>query len=315
MKRWIWVVATVFLLMALTACQDGQAEQLGQNSETAVTFTDDLGRVVTVDRPGRVACLIGSFADIWHLAGGTETIVAAANDTWTYFDIPLGEDVVNLGLTKSLNVEQLLACRPDLVLASCNTALNVELEDTFEAMGLNVAYFRVSTFDDYLRMLDICTQITGCRENYRRYGEAVRGQMENALARADGSRPSVLCIRVTGSGSKVKSSEGNVLGEMLYDLDCVNIADSDETVLEQLSMEAILKADPDYIFAVLQSSDPAAAKQVLETTLLCQPAWQSLTAVRENRFYILDPKLYNLKPNAKWGDAYEALADILYPAG
>ena len=36
-----------------------------------VTFTDDLGRTVTVDQPERVAALLGSFAQIWMLAGGT----------------------------------------------------------------------------------------------------------------------------------------------------------------------------------------------------------------------------------------------------
>lgn len=312
MKKCIYVLMVLCLLLALAAC--GNEQEKVSLSEDAVTFTDDLGRKVTVDRPQRVACLIGSFADIWHLAGGTDTIVAAAADTWTYFDIPLGENVVNLGGTKSLSVEQLAACEPDFVIASCNTALNVELEDTFEEMGLNVAYFRVSTFDDYLRMLELCTQITGCWENYDLYGEPVRAKIENAIVRADGTCPTVLCIRATGSGCKVKNSEGNVLGEMLFDLDCRNIADSDESLLEQLSMEAILLADPDYIFVVLQSSDPKEAEQVLESTLLSQPAWQSLTAVKEKRFFILDPVLYNLKPNAKWGDAYEALADILYPA-
>ena len=54
---------------------------------------------------------------------------------------------------------------------------------------------------------------------------------------------------------------------------------------------------------------------VLETTLLNNPAWQSLTAVQEGRYYVMDPNLYNLKPNARWGEAYEQLADVLYPAG
>ena len=37
--------------------------------EQAVTFTDDLGRSVTVQQPERVAALIGSFADM-PVAGG-----------------------------------------------------------------------------------------------------------------------------------------------------------------------------------------------------------------------------------------------------
>ena len=89
--------------------------------------------------------------------------------------------------------------------------------------------------------------------------------------------------------------------------------DADGTLLKSLSLEAIIAAEPDYIFAVLQGSDPTDARQTLETTLLSNPAWGQLTAVREGRFYTLDHALYNLKPNARWGEAYEKLADILYP--
>lgn len=308
----IWILCCLLLL---SGCGSTNFEAASEaDSETAVTFTDDLGRQVTVDRPQRVACLIASFADIWCLAGGAEQIVAATDATWTYYVLPLRDDVVHLGASKELNLEQLLACEPDLVLASCGTDRNVALEETFDQMGLNAAYFSVNSFDDYLRMLRVCTQITGNAENYEIYGSTVQMQVENALLRADGTRPSVLYIRATGSSCKVKNSEGSVLGEMLAALDCENIADRDNSLLEQLSMEEILLADPDYIFVVLQSANPADAQEVLETTLLHNPAWGSLTAVREGRYYVMDPNLYNLKPNARWGEAYEQLADILYPA-
>ena len=308
------LLATCCLLLA--ACGNSVSPSAPQNvpAETSVTFTDDLNRQVTVDRPQRVACLISSFSDIWCLAGGADAIVAATDATWRYFDLPLRDDVVNLGNTKELDVERLLACEPDLILASGGTDRNVELEASFSAMGLNAAYFSVDTFADYLRMLKICTEITGKTENYDLYGTQVARQVEAALARQDGSTPSVLYIRATGSSCKVKNSEGSVLGEMLKDLGCINIADRNGSLLEQLSIEAILQADPDYIFVVLQSADPADAQAILQTTLLDNPAWASLTAVQEGRYHVMDPNLYNLKPNAQWGKAYEQLADILYPA-
>ena len=77
--------------------------------------------------------------------------------------------------------------------------------------------------------------------------------------------------------------------------------------------EGILAGDPDYIFAVLQGADAAAAQASLDGALLSNPAWSGLRAVREGRFITLDHRLYNLKPNARWGEAYEKLADILYP--
>lgn len=299
----------VFLLAVLmfAGCAAPETEEEGY------VFTDDLGREVVVYSTDRVACLIGSFADIWYLAGGVDSIVATAKDTWTYFDLPLRENVVNLGGTKELDLEQLVACDPDFIIASCNTAAQVELKDTFDAMGMTVAYFDVSTFEDYLRVLGTFTQMMEHPELYRLYGEEVGYQVNRAMARADGSQPSVLYIRASGSSVKVKNSEGSVLGEMLADLDCRNIADREGSLLEQLSMEVILQEDPDYIFVIMQSADPSAAEQVLEATLLSDPAWNTLTAVREGRYHVLDQTLYNLKPNERWGEAYEQLAQILYP--
>ena len=96
-----------------------------------VSFLDGLGRSVAVERPERVAALIGSFADIWCLAGGQETLAAAADDAWTSFDLGLSGDVVNLGGVKEPNLELLLSVQPDLVLASCNTEADVELLNAF----------------------------------------------------------------------------------------------------------------------------------------------------------------------------------------
>ena len=51
---------------------------------------------------------------------------------------------------------------------------------------------------------------------------------------------------------------------------------------------------------------------MLEKTLFSNPAWQTLTAVREGRVHVMDGSLFNLKPNSRWGEAYEQLAEILY---
>ena len=282
------------------------------SAEGAVAFTDALGREVSVSEPQRVAALIGSFADIWCLAGGKDTLAAAAGDAWTQFDLDLPETVADLGAVKSPSIETLLAADPDFVIGSANTAADVELMELMDELGIPAACFEVTSFDDYLEMLGICTRITGDAEAYRLHGEAVQEQVEAARARADGSSPTVLYIRATGSSCKVKGSEGSVLGEMLADLGCENIADSETGLLESLSLETIVAADPDYIFAVLQG-EMEGAQAMLAGTLLDNPAWEGLTAVKEGRFYLMDQQLYNLKPNARWGEAYEGLADILYP--
>ncbi len=309
------VIAIYCLLAALLSGCGGESAAGGVTEQEAsgISFTDDLDRTVTLSEPPRrVAALIGSFAEIWCLAGGKETLAASAGDAWTQFDLGLGPEVVDLGGVKEINTEMLFAVQPDLVLASSNTAADVALLDLLEEAGLTAAYFNVSAFPDYLRMLDICTQLTGCPEYYDQYGAAVETQVEAARSRADGSAPTVLYVRATGSSCKVKNSQNSVLGEMLADLGCVNIADSASGLLENLSLEIIMDQDPDFIFAVVQGSDTAKAEALLDAALLSHPAWASLRAVREGRFHVMDQRLYNVKPNADWGKAYEQLADILY---
>ena len=308
-------LALVLLLPTLAGCAPAGAgsssPSAGSQGTEPISFTDDLGRTLSLERPERVACLIGSFADLWCLAGGKDTLVAAADDAWTSFQLDLGEEVVNLGGVKEPNLELLIQAQPDLVIASSNTAAQVALLDTLEGMGLTAAYFQVSGFSDYLNMLDVCTRLTGRPERYEQYGLALQDQVDGAKAACAGLSPTVLYVRATGSSCKVKNSRDTVLGEMLADLGCVNIADSSQSLLEQLSLEVILDRDPDFIFAILQGSDPTDARRTLEDTLLSNPAWQSLTAVEEGRFFVLDDQLYNLTPNARWGDAYEQLADLL----
>lgn len=301
---------------ALTGESTREAESVpkGENAseaENSITFIDALEREVTVESSERVAALIGSFADVWLLSGGE--LAAAANDSWDSLELPLGEEVVNLGSILEPDVEQLIAAQPDLVLASANTDADVEMEELLEQAGITVAYFAVSNFEEYLHMLDICTQITGRRDLYETNGLAVAEQIEEVKKRADGSAPKVLFLRASASSVKAKGSQGTVCGEMLAELGCVNIADSDAGLLEDLSMEAILTADPEYIFVTLQGSDVEAAMQNMENLLFDNPAWSALTAVKQGKYYLLDKRLFNLKPNARWGEAFEQLADILYP--
>ena len=317
----------LLLLAGCGAASSGPASSAGgasaaatapADSGAACTFTDDLGREVTLEAaPRRVAALTGSYADIWCTAGGRDTLVASASDAWTDFDLGLGEEVANIGGAMGVSVEELLAAAPDLVLASTNIPSNQEMLPALEAAGVDVAFFSVDTFEDYLRMLEVCTGLTGSPEAYQTYGEAVAEEIEAARARAaaaleEQGPEKVLYIRAAASVVKPKGSNGTVLGEMLADLGCINIADQDQSLLEDLSMEAILAADPDKILIVLQGADPEPAKAQLEGEVLSNPAWQQLTAVREGKVYYMDKDLYHLKPNARWGEAYDHLVEILY---
>jgi len=296
-------------LLFLCACSGG-----GTESPREVRVTDALGREVFVPRtPRRVAALIGSFADVWMLAGGE--LCAAADDAWEDFGLPL-DGAVNIGGAHSPSLELLISADPELVIASASTASNVEMRESLEAMGIAVVYFDVDCFEDYLSMLDICTDITGRKDLYDQNGLRLKVQIDGIKERYQSadipeSERKILLLRAASTFVKAKGSRGTVLGEMLSDMGCINIADSDTSLLENLSVEAVMREEPYHIFAVTMGGDEEKAKKTLYSMIRENPAWSSLEAIRSGRLHVMDKKLFNLKPNAHFAEAYEILADIL----
>ena len=86
-----FIVCLTMMLSILTACSSGESTQ----NENVVTFTDALGREVTVSKESqRVATLIGSFADVWMLAGGS--VCATAEDAWEDFGLELPLSLIHI---------------------------------------------------------------------------------------------------------------------------------------------------------------------------------------------------------------------------
>ena len=312
--RHIAILACATMLLGIfTACGSAESTQ----SQNSIAFTDALDREVSVQKkPERVAALIGSFADVWVLSGGS--ICATAEDAWDDFDLEL-PDAVNIGGAHSPNLELLLAADPDLVIASASTSSNVEMREVLEAAGITVAYFDVDNFDDYLAMLDICTDITGRKDLYEKNGLMIQSQIEVVKTEVAASSLSdhertVLLLRAHSGSVKAKGSEGTILGEMLADLGCINIADSDTSLLEALSVESVIRQEPYRIFVVTMGDDTEKAIDNLNRLMDENPAWGSLRAVTEGRLHVMDRKLFNIKPNAGWAESYEKLSEIILGA-
>ena len=317
MKHHVISAAVTLLLCAvlcglLPSCSSPPQEP--SDGHSTVTFTDALGREIRIKQnPERVAALLGSFADVWVLAGGK--LCAAAEDAWEDFGLELS-DAVHIGGAHSPSLELLLSADPDLVLASASTAGHLDMKDTLEAMGITVVYFNVDNFTDYLAMLDFCTDLTARKDLYRQNGLQVMEEIETVKAAyaAEGLPPAertVLLLRASSGTVKAKGSEGTVLGEMLADMGCINVADRDGSLLENLSAEAVIRAEPRHIFAVTMGSNTEAAMESLKNMMEENPAWGTLRAVQEGRLHIMDKHLFNLKPNHRWGEAYRKLYETL----
>lgn len=274
----------------------------------AATIADANGNSLEfAEMPRSVVALLGSYGDVWLEAGGT---LAGATE-----DIAEGE-TVNLGSHSEPNMELLMALDPDFVILSADTAAHPAIGDVLESAGIPHGYFSMQTWQGYMEMLKAFTDITGRADIYEKTARSVQSSIEMTLADAqsheDYGRQTALLLRTYVTSVKAKGSEGTVAGPILKEMGLVNIADGDSVLSENLSMEAILMADPDWIFVVSMGADQAGAEQMLQDTLLSNPAWNTLTAVKEGRFVTLDRDLFHLRPNSRWAEAYKIIFDLVY---
>lgn len=277
-----------------------------------VSITDSNGSQITLDTSApRVVAAYGSFAEAWLLAGGQ--LCGVTQDALEQRDLGLPEDIAVVGTVKELNAEEIIALEPDLVLLASDITAQADIRDVLENAGLACAFFQVDTFADYAFMMEQLCAITGREDLYEENVTQVGQQIEEAQANAalSSTRPNVLLIRAFSTGIKAKTDD-ELAGAILKDLGAHNIADDHPSMLEDLSLEEVIAADPDYIF-VTTMGDEQKALDYLNGLIQQNPAWSELSAVKENRYVVLPKDLFHYKPNNRWGESYQYLGEILYP--
>lgn len=328
-KNWMRPATALFLSAVLAACaastdtassqpvpssaQPASGSETGTETTGPVTFTDALGHTVTVESLDRVVALYGSFAETWTLAGGT--LVGSTDDAIEERGMDLGPGTAVVGTTKEPNTEEIFALDPDLILLSAETASQVDLDETLTLAGIPHAYLRTNTFEEYLAALHQFCVMTGREDLYEQNGLAVQRQIQNVIETVEHAgepNPTVLFLRAYSGGCKAKGSD-SMTGAMLADLGAENIADRTPSLLEDLSMEEIITADPDFILVTTMGQSTDRALEWVADHLQSNPTWSGLKAVQEGHYYVLPKELFHYKPNARWGESYETLAALLYP--
>ncbi len=308
------MIRKMFLLTAL-ACLllTGCGKAAPEKAMPQISVTDSLGNTVALQtKPKKVAVLFSSFAQIWQLAGG-EVAISVGEAVERGF-VPASTPLVDEGAGKTVDIERLLAEKPDLVIGSADIPAQVDACEAMAEQGVPAALFRVDDFSQYLTVLKTCTQITGNPEAYETYGVRVKAQVDEILSRErDLAGKKILFVRAgsTYSATKAKKAPENFVCTMLSQLGAVNIADSADILLDGLSLEEILLQDPAHIFLVAMGNENA-AKDYMDA-LFESDGWKDLTAVKTGNYTFLDKELFHFKPNHRWAEAYEQLFDLLYP--
>lgn len=305
-RRFFCALLLFSVLLSLAAC----AASPSPEEPDGVALRDVNGSTVRLRPESRLVFGEASLAECWLLAGGMP--VGVPLDAIEERALPLAADTAAVGTVKSPDLEKIAALEPDYVVLSADLSAHAQLKDSLEQMGIPCGYFRLDSFEDYRELMAQFCAVTGRADLYEENVLSVEmriAALRDKLPEAPGL--SALLLRAYSTGMKAKTDD-NPAGKILKDFGLENPAESNPSLLEELSIEKIILDDPDYIFVMTMGSETE-AREYLRANVESDPAWSGLSAVKNGRYIILPQELFHYKPNDRWDDSYEYLAKIIYP--
>ena len=247
-----------------------------------------------------------SVAEMWLLAGGE---IAATTDDG--LELEGAKNAVSVGGLTTASLEAILSVSPELVIMTLDIPLHKKINASLRDFGIKTYIADVKSFADYEKVMSDFTALTGRKDLYEKNVLQVKRAIEKVVKKAGapvGAAPATyLFLRVSSTKNKVLKD--HFANEIFRDFGLKSIV-SDDSPLDEIGIEAIVNADPDYIFVVAQG-DQKRADEAFYKAYKSNPAWAGLTAVKNDRVFMLPKELFNYKPNASWAQAYEVVGNLI----
>lgn len=211
MLKKLFIVFLIIVFLISGGCNNNN------NSNNYYTFTDSEGyKVVLEEKPNNVAILFSSFVEVWKLAGGEVNITVGESIERGFSNEAI---LVDDKAGKTINIELLISSEPDFVICSSDIAAQVDAANILRDVGIPCALMRIESFDDYLNLLNLCTDILETKEKYETNGRIIQKNIENILQEIDKElvkNKKILFIRAASSAksTKAKGTKGQVLAKV-----------------------------------------------------------------------------------------------------
>jgi len=294
-------------LVSLAAPRAGatrlSASDGAQTSGTRVVIDDVGRRVVMPAQVNRIVTLAPNLTETVYALGLGDKLVG---DTDLCDTPPAATQKPHVGDPQDPSLEAIVVLRPDLVLAT--TSINrEETADALARLGIAV-YTTAGDTQTMLEMLDSMAKI-GDLMSAGPQGEAVVARLRarlDALHARLADRPAHVLF-VVSQDPLITIGQKTFIADALRWAGAESIVDTDQN-WPQLSLEEVVRLQPDYIVFAGGHGDTAASELA---GLRARPVWRDLDAVEQGHVVNLSEE--SIRPSPGLVDAIEQLAREIHP--
>ncbi len=249
-------------------------------AQAEVRVTDDYGNAVVLAAPARrVVSLAPHLTELMYAAGAGERMVGALR----YSDFPAAaKRLPRVGSEASIDLEALVALRPDLVIAWPNAG-SARTVERIAALGIPVFRSEPRELEDIARTLETLGRLAGTENAAAVAARAFRARAA-ALARRHASSPRVRVFYQVWNRPLITVNGAHVLSKALRLCGGENVMADLPGIAPEIDRERVLHADPEVIVA--SGSDGGHPHWLEEWK-----AYPGMAAVRLGNLYAVPPEL------------------------
>ncbi len=266
------------------------------------SFVDDAGhRIYLAKPPARIVSLAPSITEMLFSLGLEEQIVGVTE----FCDYPAAaKSKAKVGYANP-SVEVIIALRPELVLAP-RDFLRPDLQVKLEQLKIPVFVLDAHTLEDIPlqihtlgQMFEKVSAASAVTQHIREHLAAIKRKVETL--------PAKRVLYVLNSQPLITVGPGSFIHQMIGVAGGINIATQTSNAYPRLSMETVLKEDPEVL--IFPSGEVEAVPRSEQQQWR---RWDSLSAVKHQRFHEVSSSLLN-RPGPRVVEGLEQLARAIHP--
>lgn len=295
-----WLGCLLFFVTALA----GQAAE----GTWPVTIQDSLRRTVTIkSTPQRIVSLTPANTEILFALGAGDRVVGVT----TFCDFPeeaRARAKVGGFAASTVNIESLLALRPDLVVTG--DEYHRKVIESLAKAGVATVAIKSSDFAGVFASMRLLGKITGQANEAEVLVNAQQTRVDAVIARAAKIRQ-VDRLRVyweVFDAPVITTGPNTIIGQLIALSGGLNVFAEIDAEFPQISTEAVIARDPQVILGPQMESGESLSLEKVRA----RAGWRSIDAVQKGRVYAVSADLTS-RPGPRLVDGLELVARTLYP--
>jgi iron complex transport system substrate-binding protein len=266
------------------------------------TFVDDLGRkIYLAQAPKRLVSLAPSITETLYAIGLADRVVGVTE----FCDYPPeARNKPKVGYSNP-NLETIVALQPDLVLAP-RDFIRPDVLGKLEQLKIPTFVVEAKTVEDIASQIQLIGRMLDRSEVANPIAMELRRRLTELKRRTEMlARPRVLYV--LNSQPLITVGPGSFIHQLIEIAGGANVAAGAASPYPRLSIEAVLKEDPQLIIFPVGASEgiPQGEQELWRR-------WKTITAVKTDSFHHIASDLLN-RPGPRIVLGLEKLAEIIHP--